>query len=69
MEVTEKLWKSEKYQKEAHEAMKKLPNSLKSIVAVNGGPAGRSMELSMSRTWTWLIGHAKNEPLGLLTET
>lgn len=41
MEVTEKLWKSEKYQKKAREAMKKLPNALKAIVATNGGPTGR----------------------------
>ena len=41
MEVTEKLWKSEKYQKKAREAMKKLPHALKAIIATNGGPTGR----------------------------
>ena len=41
MEVTEKLWKSEKYQKKAREAMQKLPHTLKAIVASNGGPTGR----------------------------
>ena len=40
-ELAEKLWKSEKYQKKAREAMKKLPKSLKSIVAMNSGPTGR----------------------------
>ena len=41
MEVTEKLWKSAKYQRKAREAMKKLPNALKAIVATEGGPTGR----------------------------
>ena len=41
MEVTEKLWKSRKYRNKAREAMKKLPNALKAIVATNGGPTGR----------------------------
>ena len=41
MEVTEKLWKSEKYQKKAHEAITKLPIALKAIAAANDGPTGR----------------------------
>jgi len=40
MEITEKLWKSEEYQKKAHEPMKKLYHALKAIVATNGGPLG-----------------------------
>ena len=41
MEVTEQLWKSEKYKKKAREVMKKLPNALKAIAATDGGPTGR----------------------------
>ena len=40
MEVTEKLWKSREYRNKAREAMKKLPNALKAIIATNGGPTG-----------------------------
>jgi len=43
MEVTEKLWKSDKYQKKAREAMEKLPSALKAIAATNGGPTGRAL--------------------------
>ena len=41
MEVTEKLWKSKKYKEKAFAAMKKLPNALKAILDVDGGPTGR----------------------------
>ena len=41
MEVTEKMWRSAKYQRKARDALKKLPNALKAIVATHGGPAGK----------------------------
>ena len=41
MEVAEKLWMSRKYRNKAREAMKKLPNALKAIVATKGGQTGR----------------------------
>ena len=42
MEVIEKLWKSTstKFRNKALEAMKKLPNALKAIVATSGGSTG-----------------------------
>ena len=41
MEVTRKLWKSEKYKQKARLAMTKLPNALKAILEADGGPTGR----------------------------
>ena len=38
IEVTEELWRSQKYRDEARDAMNKLPRALKAIKAAEGGP-------------------------------
>ena len=41
MEVTEKLWKSGKYQENAKLTAKKLSHALKDIIEADGDPTGR----------------------------
>ena len=52
----------------AREAMRKLPNALKAIVATNGGPTGRQPRHVVSKHHYCAVGQSKNTPFSTFIE-